>query len=305
MLTRRIAKRLIESVLVHSGATAIVRRSMRGRALVLAYHNIVPDDAAAEGDLPNHLPLATFTAQLDAIATTHDVVPLDRLLEPTRSQRRPEVAITFDDAYRGAVTLGVPALIERGFPATIFVAPGLLGGQSFWWDEFAVFGTGLTSEFRHHALVQLAGDGDAIRASRNHAGVRRATLTCPYRVSATEEELQYAASLRGISLGSHTWSHPALTEVSHERLSHELRSAREWLLKQEGHIIDAIAYPYGATDERVMAETRAAGYRVGFRVDGGWLRPPLESDFGAPRLNVDPGLSANGFALRLAGILAR
>src|SRR4051794_21760900 len=105
---RSAIKAAAERALLWSGIAAQHRRRMRGRLLVLAYHNIVPDDAPAAGDLANHLPVSAFAAQLDALRTTHDIVPLaDALTPASRRASRPRAAITFDDAYRGAVLHGV------------------------------------------------------------------------------------------------------------------------------------------------------------------------------------------------------
>jgi peptidoglycan/xylan/chitin deacetylase (PgdA/CDA1 family) len=304
MALRSVAKRMAEGLLIHSGIAAAARTRTQGRALILAYHNIVPDDAPPAGDLPNHLTRTAFEAQLDVLLETHDVVPLQQLIDGDQSVRRARVAITFDDAYRGAVLLGMPALAARGLAATIFVAPGLLGGQTFWWDECAALTNGLAPQFRTEALERLAGDGDAIRSWARTIGAAGQAPSCPFRRSATTEELASAAALPGISLGSHSWSHPALTRVSPERLVEELRASRRWLLEQRGVTVDAIAYPYGAVDARVMTEARRAGYRAGFRVDGGWMRSAVASTFDEPRLNVVPGLSDPGFRIRLAGVRA-
>lgn len=304
MALRSFAKRVGESLLVHSGITAAARTTMRDRALILAYHNIVPDEAPCEGDLPNHLTLSAFEAQLEAVRQTHDVVPLQDLIDGDPRTGRARVAITFDDAYRGAVLLGLPAVAARGLSATIFVAPDLLGGQTFWWDALAATGGGLSPALRLEALERLAGDGNTIRQWARARGVGDVAPSCAFRRSATTEELRTAAALPGISLGSHTWSHPVLTRVSHERLVAELHLSRQWLRQQDAVTVDAIAYPYGGVDERVMAEARRAGYRAGFKVDGGWMRGAVASGFDAPRLNVVPRLSDAGFRIRLAGLLS-
>jgi hypothetical protein len=33
--------------------------------------------------------------------------------------------------------LGIPELVRRGLPATVFVAPALLDQRAFWWDRLA------------------------------------------------------------------------------------------------------------------------------------------------------------------------
>ncbi len=71
---------------------------------------------------------------LDDLAELADVVALEEMLNPPAvsgerpaPSRRPRVAVTFDDAYRGAVTIAQDELTRHGFPSTLFVAPGLLG----------------------------------------------------------------------------------------------------------------------------------------------------------------------------------
>lgn len=305
MSARKLVKRLAEGALVHSGAAALARRRLGGRSLVLAYHNVVPDNGHREGDLPNHLPLAAFEAQLELLSREHEVVSLENLLTAESDDRQSRVAITFDDAYRGALLLGIPALQRRNLPCTVFVTPGLLGGHEFWWDELASPSGGLSREVRTHAIEALEGDGEAIRTWASANGVSRRALSCPYRRSATAEELKQAAARPGVSLGAHTWSHPALTRVPAERLAFELHATREWLTQQDAALVDAIAYPYGDCDERVMNASRQSGYRAGFRVDGGWAIGTSSNRFDIPRLNVDPGVSTNGFSLRLAGLSAR
>src|SRR5687767_3308253 len=130
----RTVKTLVERVAVGSGVVRLGRRWRWEQTLVLAYHNVVPEGEARAGDVSLHLPFADFRRQLDAISETHDVVPITALGEPPPpSTRRPRIVITFDDAYAGALTCGVDELVKRRMPATVFVAPGLLGSVA-WWD---------------------------------------------------------------------------------------------------------------------------------------------------------------------------
>src|SRR2546423_5455975 len=110
-------KAIAERVLLASGGRA-ARWRMRDRTLILAYHNVVPDEQPIFGDRSLHLRRSDFAAQLDALRETHDVVPLPAVLLPSHGPR-PRAAITFDDAYAGAVTLGVAEVVARGLPATV------------------------------------------------------------------------------------------------------------------------------------------------------------------------------------------
>ena len=307
---RSALKGFFESVLLRGGPAALSRHRLGGRRLVLAYHNVVADGDEGRGDAALHLPLHSFRAQLAALEERAEVVALSAVLDSTEivepSRERPRVAITFDDAYRGAVSLGLPELSRRGMPATVFVSPGRLGDQTFWWDRYApeAIRRG-DSGFRDTALGELAGvDGDVSRWAAVN-GWAEAALSDAYR-TVSEAELAEAACLPGVSFASHSWSHPNLTKLGDEELRTELVRPREWLAARFEQSIPYLAYPYGIVDDRVAVAAGDAGYEAGFRVEGGWLprgRPP--DRFLLPRLNVPAGLSDAGFRCRLAGLMGR
>src|SRR5258706_9071692 len=100
-----LVKKLAELAVSSGPVLAVGRALRRGRVLVVAYHNVVPDDWAGTGDTSLHLRLSRFVGEIDRLRQTHDVVPLSEATEPARPGARPRAVVTFDDAYRGAVTL--------------------------------------------------------------------------------------------------------------------------------------------------------------------------------------------------------
>lgn len=303
MDARSAIKGVMERALIWSGAAAIQRRRMIGETLVLAYHNVVPDGTPPVGDLANHLPLSRFAAQLDALAKTHDVVALTDLALPSTG-RRPRAIITFDDAYQGAVIHGVAALVERRMPATIFVAPGFIGGQSFWWDALAdVQGAGLDAPLRDRALGELRGEDTRIRdwAARADYEIHDVPVVA---CAATEAELLASAAAPGITLGSHTWSHPNLARLDVRSLPGELARPLEWLRARTSKVVPWIAYPYGLYNAAVTNAVRELGYAGGLAISGGWSTNPPADPFAVPRVNIAPGMSRRGFELRGAGLLS-
>jgi len=270
--------------------------------LILAYHNIRPDDVSPAGDRPLHLPLSSFREQLDRLSSRLDVVPLDQALEPSRG-RRPRAVITFDDAYHGAITLGVPELIARGLPATVFVTPSFLGGRSFWWDAAAGL-SGLADDVRVRALEELRGEDASIRAWAIASGHPLVEPPSDCR-GTTEDDLRRAAATPGITIGSHTWSHPNLARLDATRLTEELDRPLAWLRERFERVIPWLSYPYGRWSDSVVTATRRAGYRAALLVDGGWYRRGQGDLYSIPRLNVPAGISGNGFSLRLGGLFCR
>ncbi len=299
---RRYLKLAVEAALTHSPLLRLSDRRMRGRTLILAYHNIVPDGSAAVGDRSLHLPLTDFSAQLDLLERHCELVPVEEALVPGGG--RPRVAITFDDAYRGAVRLGVPELARRGFPATIFVCPGRLGGWTFWWDLLATAPEGLAPAVRRHVLETLQGQDEAAQAWARRGGLPTANLPEDFR-TATEEDLQAAVRYPGLRLASHGWSHAALPALDRDTLVIELKRPLDWLRSRFPAALSWLSYPYGLSSIAVARAAEEAGYRAACRVSGGWLPTTVQDRFALPRLNLPRGLSANGFRLRTAGLYSR
>jgi peptidoglycan/xylan/chitin deacetylase (PgdA/CDA1 family) len=135
--------------------------------------------------------------------------------------------VTFDDAYLSVYEKAVPILERLGVPATIFVPTAKLNpdGPMSW--------PGIT-EWR---------DGEW-----------RSEL-----ISASWEQLRELAA-GGWEIGSHTRTHPHLTELDDAALAEELGRSRLECEERIGAECMTIAYPYGDHDDRVVAATEQAGY---------------------------------------------
>lgn len=297
---------IAERSLVASGVPRVRRGGIRDDVLVLAYHNILPPGASPVGDRALHLPFESFVGQLDWLAERYEVLPLeDAIRGRTTSWHRPRVAITFDDAYRGAVTVGVPELTARQLPATIFVAPAFVGGGTFWWDVLArPDGSALDEKLRQHALDELRGEDAKVRHWARVTGHPEQRIPA-YARCASEAELHAVAKAPGISLASHTWSHPALARLEPFELHDELARPLAWLTERFDSVVPCLSYPYGSYTASVARAVAAHGYTSALRVGGGWIRNDADDPFVLPRLNVPAGLSLDGFILRTAGLLCR
>jgi peptidoglycan/xylan/chitin deacetylase (PgdA/CDA1 family) len=293
-------KHVAERMLVGSGFASVARRRLRGRTLVLAYHNVVPEGEVVSGDSSLHLDQCQFARQLDSLALSHEIVPIDELLTDVGSTRT-RVAITFDDAYFGALTVGVHELEKRRLPATIFVSPALLASCP-WWDILAdKTSGGVPHALRIEALESLSGKTDLVLAATNHeAAIANSIFKLPH--IGTEADLAHAASKPGISIASHTWSHPNLCKLTEAELEEELRRPLEWARSRFASAVPWLTYPYGLHNERVQLAAEKAGYVGAFRIDGGWIPRSSPRRYSLPRLNIPAGLSLDGFRLRIAGL---
>ena len=292
-------KRLAEQILIESGAERFARSRLRGDVLLLAYHNVLPEGESPSGDRSLHLNERDFAEQMDAVAETHEVIPLSSISDPPGA--RPRIVITFDDAYLGAITAGTRVLGSRNLPATIFLAPALLGAVT-WWDLLADRETGeVPAERRHDALEVRAGRrGAVLDRYTPHPGVRLENLP---RIG-TEEELAAVSNREGITFGSHSWSHPNLAVLAAPDVREELERPLAWLRERFSCVVPWLSYPYGRFNSSVVDAARAAGYAGAFRIEGGRLdSQAMKRPFELARLNVPAGVSTEGFRLRVAGEL--
>lgn len=278
----------------------ITQHRVRGKRLILGYHGIIPDGQAPAGDRALFVSQRDFAMHLDLLVAEADVAPLDRIDEP--GDGRPRVAITFDDAYSGAVNEGVRELAERNLPATIFVAPGRLNGHVFWWDALSRGDEALDERVRHHALHDLAGADERVRAWAAGTALPVTGTQPQYARASTRAELGAALAFPGITVGSHTWSHRNLAALDAGDVDAEVRDSRKWLRAEFGDkALDWLAYPYGLDSSEVQSRVAKASYVGALRIDGGWHSPADVSPFARPRFSVGSRLSVAGLRTRLNG----
>jgi peptidoglycan/xylan/chitin deacetylase (PgdA/CDA1 family) len=299
---RHLLKKRMEQVLSSRAVGRIVRHRVRDKRLILAYHGIIPEGAMPAGERALFIAQRDFAAQLDVLATLADVVPLDQLDGP--GDGRPRVAITFDDAYRGAVMEGVQELAARGLPATIFVAPGRLNGHVFWWDSLAHESLTLDKKVRRHALTALAGSDERVRDWAVTMRLPSSDVLPAYAQTATCDELGDALRIPGITVGSHTWSHVNLASLGPDDIAEEVERPLVWLRAKFGEkAIPWLAYPYGLASDDSRRALAKASYVGGVRIEGGWHRAADTSAFGRPRMGIPGNLSLEGFRARLLGTM--
>jgi len=167
-------------------------------------------------------------------------------LRPGRSAlRTPHSAflLTFDDGYASLAEHVYPILADVGFTATTFLITDYVGRLNTW-----------DVRYTWRRLGHL--DWDTI--GRWQA--------------------------RGFDFASHTASHQRLTWLSDGQAAAELERSREILRRRLGlEAARAVAYPFGARDERIERLARATGYELGF---GGVSGEPNGSRLNLPRVPV-------------------
>ena len=132
--------------------------------------------------------------------------------------------LTFDDGYASLAEHVYPILADVGFTATTFLITDHVGRLNTW-----------DVRYTWHRLGHL--DWDTIGRWQT----------------------------RGFDFASHTASHQRLTWLSDAQAVAELERSRETLRHRLGpEAARAVAYPFGAWDERIERLAKAVGYELGF-----------------------------------------
>lgn len=135
--------------------------------------------------------------------------------------------VTFDDGLRSVLELGLPILQDLDVPATIFLPTRYMGRDepAFWPGVDHWKGTEHETE-----LTPL--DWEEVRTLARD----------------------------GWEIGSHTHTHPRLTELEPDDLARELEESKRLCEAEVGSPCNSLAYPYGNHDGRVVEAARRAGY---------------------------------------------
>jgi len=262
----RVARRAGAWLLYLLGAAWLARWFQRRRLVVVCYHGVTQQPDGVPGDDAGlHVRAERFRRQLRFLRSRYNVISLDQYRQAIRgadvSLPPNPLLITFDDGKRNCLTAALPLLEAEGLAAAFFVITGFM-------DE---------------------------------AGDERPEWTA----SDDSSYLSWAdaakmASKPGYEIGSHTSSHQWLPSCSEDSLPAEIEGAAHEIRSRLGTVDPALAYPWGARDDRVLS-VAGKTHDLAFTIDGGSNllgSNPLEQT----RVNAGDLDSTATLALRLAGI---
>lgn len=226
--------------------------------LVLSYHAVSPTWPAPLSVTPEAL-----ASQLTTLVRRgwRGATFRDAVLNPPS---RRTVAVTFDDAFLSVLELAYPIMAELDIPGTVFV-PTAFADQ--------------------RQPLEWAGIDHWLRTPD------ASELQCM-----NWDDLSRLVA-GGWEIGSHTMTHPRLTQLDDKGLERELGESRRECAARIGRPCDSVAYPYGDVDARVATRAAAAGYVCGAALSSSLV--PLGA-YRWPRVGIYHGDAAWRFALKVS-----
>jgi len=279
-------KRAVLNLMRSTGLFAPFRLANRNKALIVVYHRFSED-----GDR-----LATsaraFREQLEYLTAHYRVISLSEMASYFRRGKRlpaSVAAITVDDGYRDFFEIAFPLLRRHNLPASVFVATDFIDQRTWLWTDKLRYLTSraatemLEATINDRALRMQLGDTESrlVAASVVNSELKQIpdeakddiitriasslNVPLPYvppgEFSPLTWEQVREMDAAGIEIGSHTLTHPILTNISRDRLRRELNESRLRLEEVLRRKVDLFCYPNGDYDVMVSNEVERAGYK--------------------------------------------
>ena len=290
------------NLLYKLGAQALSPSGPNARLSILIYHRVL---AEPDPIFPNEATVASFDAQMAALKSVFNVLPLPEAIDRLKRGTLPARAacITFDDGYADNLTLAVPVLKKHGLHATFFIATAYLNGGRMFNDtvieairrtnsaqiDLQDLGLGRHDVSTPQAQAKAIGHIlpivkyqplDQREATVAALATRVTDEPLPTDLMMTTEQLK-ALHGAGMEIGGHTDRHPILANLDDSQTRAEIQSGKDWLETTLNSRVRVFAYPNG----RPGSDYRPEQARI---VENLGLEGAVSTQWGVSTRNTDP-----------------
>jgi len=273
---------------------------------IIMVHGVYHETGASGFPTPRgSILLKDFEANLLSLTRTYAFLSMDELVEVLigdTPHRKRSLVLTFDDSLKCHTEVVAPKLAAWGIPAIFYLSTNTIETRRpYWWLRL------------EYALSRLAGpvsvvlpDGQqrtvdsspdvavrrnlttTLRGTGKPAAIEKvvAAIEAEARINVQEVNRAYPFSepmtwddarelvRLGMTVGSHTVSHPNLSLLTAEELQSEFEGSRRVIERECQTPCRHLCYPHGFYSDAVCDAARQAGYVSGVTADGpGWNAP--------------------------------
>ena len=287
---RAAAAPLAKTALLRLGGYAALRRVRPSRDLaILRYHAICGDEGYAYADPQICITPQAFERHIARLSESYRIVRLEdaaRALATGAPLPLNAVAITFDDGYADNLA-AAHILHQYGATATFYITAGCMAGdRPFWPVEVRYLVRALPAGTHRLAAGTVRLELPIENPRDREAAVRRLTRTFKShpipvrdklrdqlrslagdvaipRVMLTWDEVREMHAL-GMTIGSHTLTHPNLPSAGIPAAREELRESKRRLEGEIGAPVTMFSYPNGGAERYLTAEVQRAVREAGY-----------------------------------------
>lgn len=326
-ITKRATRKMLRAAAALPGGLPLIRRLQRGSVALVMYHGVV--ERPLEVFNWSQLHRDEFEKQIEVLTEEYQVFPLREIVERlNRGLSLPEkaVCITFDDGFRNNLRSAYPILLKYKAAATVFLVTSLMGATLPPWPDQLYFALAKTER----ASIRFEGEEIPLTTPQNRAAAypkisaRLKRLPVEKKDAVLEqlldqlgrfstqgdealemlrwEEIEKLNAEGLVTFGSHTHTHPILSQCSPERQRFELQTSREMMLEHLGRA-DLLAYPNGSPAD-FTGETKRLSRELGYECALSTIRgvnTPDSDRYELRRVGVGADLSFSDFRIGMLG----
>lgn len=306
------------------------KRMLRGKAVVLMYHELAGDHDEIESWTV--VRKSEFARQMEYLKAHFEVTGIEEAVraKDEAGRQKPLAAITFDDGYAGNKSILLPLMKSMGLPVTIFVATGaVISRELYWYDRIISAAQSQREKILDLGLIglgsyrlnrtrgpanwaetqRLLSDLKELQPLEREMAVNEILKTLKddgggsgYKIShLTEQEIMEMSECPLVTFGAHSHCHGMLPQLTREAVSESVMKSRRLLEKWTGKDVRYFAYPSGAYDNKVIGVLKECGFKGSFTTNSKpWEAEPL---FEIPRIGVGRYDSFELFTVKVSNAL--
>ena len=304
----KILKKSLSWLIYYSGINHLLYKIGDRKTFILVYHRVLDlnsnfsfDSSLVSSSVDN------FKRQMQYLSEKYNVISLEKFIEYHKKKISPpknSVVITFDDGYRDNYEHVYPILKKYRLPAAVFIATDAVEkNELFWWDRVAyiVNKTKIDyfeiKELGKYSLGNKCEKLKAIKAislrlknmdeTKKNYLIEKLICTLKVKIPDMEKNKRLLLSWNeiremskdGILFGSHTASHPILTNISIADAGKEIKKSKSLLEKNISKKINFFSYPngyYSDFNDEIKKIIKNNGFKCALTYIPGWNG--IESD---------------------------
>ncbi|MDE2446680.1 MAG: polysaccharide deacetylase family protein [Alphaproteobacteria bacterium] len=282
-------------VIHFSGASQILRATLRGKGSIFCLHHVCPGGGLQTGFAPNSKLEVTpkFLEQIILLSRKHgletvSIAEAARRITTPKPNDKPFVVFTLDDGYKDNQIYAQPIFDRLNCPYTVFVAPNIANGTcELWWralehiiaqnehlklttPQFVCDIKTKTEAQKSAAWNKLSVVIAALPELAQRTAIRALAKAYDFNleklclsVAMTWDEIRAINKDPLCTIGAHTMNHYSVKKLTSEQCTYELTQSKLEIERELGEPVQFFAYPYGdepAAGPRDFAIAHKAGY---------------------------------------------
>lgn len=260
-------KSILYPIIYYSGLNYLYSRFLNKKLFVLMYHSISSnkDNFSLSNDLYKNISIDVnlFEKQMNYLKENgHTFISFSDLNRPDINKIRKPTIIYFDDGFKDVLLNAVPIMNRLNIRSTIFLVSGIFNETNMLWTILlrqALGKKGLSMREQSNIIEELKykTDNERLEYMSQYSVADHKEL---FELFMNKADIVHL-SKNGHDFGSHSVTHPRLSEASSEVVKYEITESKFQIEKLISKKINSFSFPYGRTTDNMLSDLEKAEYK--------------------------------------------